>query len=192
MLEQVHISPNLHTSPEGVKYRLIAGRTTNPRIESKEKQLRAHTTTVEVIISDSQPARFGSQFGHAAIVVKGIAYSRAPRGYDSTNTYAKYVVIQQSFRNSIGYVLRVSPDEERRLEAELKRRVHATNDDPGGHPYSLLDNSCSSNVVDALHLIGILAHDPRGFGIVSPADVAVGLSHSDRIEEKRLYRKAGS
>lgn len=191
MLEQVNASPDVHIAPEGVKYRLIAARPTKPTPESEAQQIQAQTATVEVIISDSQPARFGSQFGHAAIVVNGIAYSRAPRGYDSTNTYAKYVAIQQSFRGSIGYVLRVTPDEERRLEAELKRRVQATNSDPKRYRYSLLDNSCSSNVVDVLQLVGILAHDPRAFGIVSPADIAVGLSHSKRITEKRLYRKAG-
>lgn len=183
MLEQLHISP------EGVKYRLVAIRAGTPATEPQLRALRAQTATIEVIISDSQPARFGSQFGHAAIVVNGIAYSPAPRGYDSTNTYAKYVAVQQSFRDSIGYVLRVSSDEERRIEAELMRRVEATNSDPARHAYSLVGNNGSSNVVDVLQLVGILAHDPRGFGIVSPADIAVGLSHSKRIKEKRLYRK---
>lgn len=43
-----------------------------------------------------------------------------------------------------------------------------------------------SNIVDALQLIGILALDPRGFGIVSPADIAVGLSFQANRRETAL------
>lgn len=183
MLEQIHVSA------DGVKYRLIATRPTTPATESEAKQIRVQTATIEVIISDSQLARFGSQFGHAAIVVNGIAYSRAPRGYDSKKSYAEYISSQQRFRDSIGYVLRVSPEEEKSIEAELKRRVEMTERDPAQHGYSLFKNNCSSNVGDVLRLVGIFAHDPRGFGIVSPTDIAVGLSHSKRVKERRFYRK---
>jgi hypothetical protein len=34
-----------------------------------------------------------------------------------------------------------------------------------------------------------IAHDPRGFGVISPADIVVSLSHSKRAKEKRFYRK---
>lgn len=186
MLEQVHVTP------DGVKYRLVAIRASTPAMEPQLKVLRAQTATVEVIISDSRLAKFGSQFGHAAIIVNGIAYSRAPTRYDAKRTYAEYVSDQRNFRDSTGYVLRVSPQEERAIEAEVKRRVEASNHDPVRHSYSLLGNSCSSNVADVLRQVGILAHDPRGFGIVSPADLAVGLSHSKRVKEKRFYRKIGS
>lgn len=81
-----------------------------------------------------------------------------------------------------------------KIEAELKRRVAVANSDPARHEYSLMDNSCSSNVADVLNLVGIVAYDPRwsAFGTVSPEDIAVGLSHSKRVKEKRFYPKQGS
>ena len=148
---------DIHIPPHGVQYQSITNQTTEPTVKSKGKLIRTDTTTVEVIISDSRPATFGSQFGHAAIIVNGIAYSRAPGGYDSKRTYVEYVAAQRNIRDSIGYVLRVSREEERRIRTELKRRVEVTNGDPTRHRYSLTANSCSSNVVDVLHLVGILA-----------------------------------
>lgn len=188
MPEQIHIAP------DGVKYRLIATRTTTPTADSDAKEVQAETSSVEVIVSDSRAISRGSQFGHVAIVVNGIAYSRAHDAYDAKKTSAEYISVQESFRDSVGYVLRLSPEEKRKIEDELKRRVRVTNSDPTRHGYSLLDNSCSSNVADVLNLVGIVAYDPRwsAFGMVSPEDIAVGLSHSKRVKEKRFYPKAGS
>jgi hypothetical protein len=109
-------------------------------------------------------------------------------------TYAQYVAVQVSFRDSVGYVLRVSPEEKKKIKAELKHRVAITNGNPSTHEYSLLDNSCSSNVADVLNVIGIVAYDPRwsAFGMVSPEDIASGLSHSKRVKERRFYPKDGS
>lgn len=183
-----------HISPDRVKYRLIASKTTTPKSDTGAKEIRTETDSIEVIISDSRLVSRGSQFGHVAIIVNGIAYSRAHEAYDSKRTYAQYVEVQKSFRDSIGYVLRVSSDEKKKIEAELKRRVTVTNSDPTRHGYNLLDNSCSSNVADVLNLVGIVAYDPRwsAFGVVSPEDIAVGLSHSKRVKEKRLYPKDDS
>lgn len=184
----------IHVSPDGVKYRLIATKTTTPTSDAEAKEIRAETETVEVIVSNSRLISRGSQFGHVAIVVNGITYSRAHEGYDSKKTYAQYVAIQETFRDSIGYVLRVSPDEKNKIEAELKRRVAVTNADPKHHEYSLLDNSCSSNVADVLGMVGIVAYDPRwsAFEMISPEDIIIGLSHSKRLKEKRFYPKDGS
>ncbi|AJX16565.1 hypothetical protein [Burkholderia ubonensis] len=181
-------------SPDGVKYRLISTKTTTPTSDAEAKQIRTETDSVEVIVSDSRLISRGSQFGHVAIVVNGITYSRAHDGYDSKKKYPQYVAIQETFRDSIGYVLRVSPEEKKKIETELKRRVAVTSADPEKHGYSLLDNSCSSNVADVLNLVGIVAYDPRwsAFGMVSPEDIAVGLSHSKRVKEKRFYPKDGS
>jgi len=188
------MSDQTHISSDGVKYRLIATKTTTPTTDTEAKEIRVETDTVEVIVSDSRLISEGSQFGHVAIMVDGIAYSRAHGGYDSKKTYAQYVAIQETFRNSIGYVLRVSPDEKQKIETELKRRVAATNTDPQHHEYSLLDDSCSSNVADVLNLVGIVAYDPRwsAFGMVSPEDIDVGLQHSKRVKETRLYPRTGS
>ncbi len=103
----------IHVSPDGVKYRLIATKTTTPISDADAKEIRAETETVEVIVSNSRLISRGSQFGHVAIVVNGITYSRAHEGYDSKKTYAQYIAIQETFRDSIGYVLRVSPDEKK-------------------------------------------------------------------------------
>lgn len=113
-----------------------------PTTDSEAKEIRIQTDSVEVIVSDSRLVSRGSQFGHVAIIVDGIAYSRAHDAYDSKKTYAQYVSVQQSFRDSIGYVLRVTPEEKKKIEAELKRRVAVTNGDPARHGYSLLDDSC--------------------------------------------------
>ncbi len=184
----------IHVSPDGVKYRFIATRMTTPTTDSEAKEIRIQTDSVEVIVSDSRLVSRGSQFGHVAIIVDGIAYSRAHDAYDSKKTYAQYVSVQQSFRDSIGYVLRVTPEEKKKIEAELKRRVAVTNGDPARHGYSLLDDSYSSNVADVFELAGIVAYDPRwsAFGMVSPEDIAVGLSHSRRVKETRSYPKSGS
>lgn len=185
------MSDQIHVSPDGVKYRLVGSKTTTPADDTEAKKILTQTDSVEVIVSDSRLVSRGSQFGHVAIIVNGVTYSRAHDGYDSKKTYAQYVTTQQSFRNSVGYVLRVSPDEQKKIEAELKRRVAVTSRNPAAHGYSVLDNSCSSNVADVLNLVGIVAYDPRwpAFGMVSPEDIAVGLSHSKRVKEKRIYPK---
>ncbi|WP_211474092.1 hypothetical protein [Collimonas humicola] len=179
---------------DGVKYRWVATKTTTPKTDADAKEIRIETASVEVIVSDSRVISPGSQFGHVAIVVNDVAYSRAHGGYDSKKSYSQYVQIQETFRDSVGYILRVSPDEKQEIEKELKRRVSVTNRDPESHEYSLLDNSCSSNIADVLNLVGIVAYDPRwsAFGMISPEDIAVGLSHSKRVKEKRFYPKDGS
>lgn len=181
------------TSPDGVKYRLIGTRTTTPATDAEAKEIRVETDSIEVVVSDSRLISRGSQFGHVAIVVDGIAYSRAHDGYDSKKTYSQYISIQETFRDSVGYIVRVSPHEKRLIKTELMRRAAVTNRDPRNHEYSLLDNSCSSNIADVLNLVGIVAYDPRwsAFGMVSPEDIAVGLSHSKRVKEQRLYPKSG-
>jgi hypothetical protein len=171
---------------------LIATQATTPTTDSKAKEIRTETDSVEVIISDSMMRYFGSQFGHVAIVVDGVVYSRAHDGYDDKKTHAEYISAQEGLRDSVGYTLRISPEEKKKIRVELKHRVAITNGDPTRHGYSLLDNSCSSNVADVLNLVGIVAYDPRGFGMVSPEDIAVGLSHSKRVTEKRFYPKDGS
>ena len=65
----------IHVSPDGVKYRLIATKTTTPTSDAEAKEIRAETETVEVIVSNSRLISRGSQFGHVAIVVNGITYS---------------------------------------------------------------------------------------------------------------------
>lgn len=184
----------INTLPDWVEYRVVATTAATSPSDVEPKEVHEHTDSVEVIVSDSRLISRGSQFGHVAIIVNGIAYSRAHDGFDSTKTREQYVAIQGTFRDSVGNVLRVSGREKKKIEAELKRRVAATGSDPAQHSYNLLDNSFSSNVADVLSMIGIIAYDPRwsAFGIISPRDIAAGLSHSHRLNERRFYSKDGS
>lgn len=57
-------------------------------------------------------------------------------------------------------------------------------------PYSLFDNSCSSNVADVLEMIGILAHDPRWIPFpVPPAEILAVVSKSNRLVKKIPHTK---
>lgn len=139
---------------------------------------------VEVLIFDSLP-RPASAFGHAAIGIDGLVYSRAHelyfkgrlRDYLNSNT-AKLK------RDVVGIRLSVSAAEKALIRAELERRVQVNGE------YSLFSNSCSSNVADVLEMVGILAHDPRYFATpVSPAELMAALGKSLRVVERTLYEK---
>jgi hypothetical protein len=179
----------IHVSPDGVKYRLIATRTTTPTTDSEAKEIRTETDSVEVIISDSRLISRGSQFGHVAIIVDGKVYSRAHEKYFTTGR--DDYLYRNAYRNRVGYVVRVSPGERQTIKTELERRVRLFTLDPKSHEYSFLDNSCSSNVADVLNTVGIVAYDPRwsAFGTVSPADIVTGLNHSKRVTRKIEYPK---
>ncbi|WP_211471671.1 hypothetical protein [Collimonas humicola] len=175
MPEQTHISP------AGVKYRLVATKTTTPTSDTAAKPITIHSESVEVVVSEPRLISAGSQFGHVAIIVDGIAYSRAHEKYFTTDRID--YLHRNGYRDSIGYVIRVSAGEKEIIRKELERRVRLFTLDPTSHEYSLLDNSCSSNVADVLDLAGIVSYDPRwsAFQIVSPADIDTGLSHSKRL-----------
>jgi hypothetical protein len=149
--------------------------------------------TVEVIVSDKRIPSRTSMFGHVAIEVNGTVYSQGPRGYEKERTHSEYIGDNCKFRDSWGYVLRVLPIEKGTIENELNRRVarYKGTDKP---QYDILVNSCSSNIVEVLGLVGIIANDPRWGGVMasSPADVDIALSRSKRLIEKRNYPKVQS
>jgi hypothetical protein len=61
---------------------------------------------------------------------------------------------------------------------------------PNGSTYSIVSNSCSSNVADVLESIGILAHDPRWFPTpVTPAELDAVVEKSKRLATKNYYPK---
>lgn len=179
----------IHLSPDGVKYRLIATRTTTSTSDSSIKEITVQSETVEVVVSEPRLMSFGSQFGHVAIIVDGKAYSRAHEKYFTTdrNDY----LYRNAYRDSVGFVIRVSPAEKQKIKTELERRVRLFTLNPESHEYSLLDNSCSSNVADVLSDAGIVAYDPRWSALmmVSPADIVTGLNHSKRVARKIEYAK---
>lgn len=183
MLEQIHMSQ------DGVEYRLVATEATSPATDASTKEIAAQSETVEVVISEPRLLSWGSQFGHVAIIVDGKAYSRASAQYFTTDR-SDYLH-RNGYRNSVGYLIRVSPKEREAIQSELERRVRLFAAHPKSYEYSLLDNSCSSNVVDVLKAAGIVAHDPRwlALGMISPADVVTGLNHSERVARKVEYPK---
>lgn len=144
-------------------------------------------TTVEVLVSDGRLLSQGSQWGHVAIDVAGVVYSRAHTGYDS-KPRSNYLYSNR-FRATVGLVLRVSPADVSTMRAELRRRV-ALNES-----YDLLGNSCSTNVADVLEMVGVLAHDPRfqwdasRRTAVSPKEVLLIVSRSSRVVRRTWYPK---
>jgi hypothetical protein len=200
MDDQIHISPN------GVKYRLVATKTTTPTTDTSVKEIVVDSSTIEVIVSDSRLRSMGSQWGHVAVAIDGIVYSRAHEEYVKIDqhTYLHGGVVALAngsirtsgnlWRDNVGLVLRVSPSEKEKVKQELERRVSVDRafkrKQPNSSTYSLLDNSCSSNVADALESIAILAHDPRWFPTpVTPAELSAVLEKSKRLAKKNYYPK---
>ncbi|WP_081538608.1 hypothetical protein [Burkholderia stagnalis] len=195
-----------HISPEGVKYRLIATRTTTPVTDTAIKEIFFDTTAIEVIVSDSRLRSRGSQWGHVAIEIDGIVYSRAHEEYvkidKSTYLHGGTVSLANGsirtsgnlWRDNIGLILRLSPSEKEKIRNELERRVSVDRAfkraNPQSSTYSVFDNSCSSNVADVLESIGILAHDPRWLPTpVTPAELSAVLEKSKRLARKNHYPK---
>ncbi|MDR5765523.1 MULTISPECIES: DUF4105 domain-containing protein [unclassified Caballeronia] len=173
-------------SPNGKTLTKVATKTTTLTKDSTPKQVHVQTDTVEIIISDSRAISMGSQFGHSAMVIDGIEYGRAHPGWDQ-DTKEHYLYRQQVSmrRDSWGYVLRITASEKQKMLSEIKRRMAENK------TYSVTDNSCSSNVAEVLEAAGIQAHDPRFafMDTISPADLMVGLKHSNRLVGQNVYPK---
>jgi hypothetical protein len=169
---------------------------TPPRFgyENKLHMAEAKTVTeptVEVFIFDGIFISSGSQWGHSAIDIDGKTYSRA---------HTKYVVLKRDQylsdnltklkRDVVGLVLRVSQEEKLKIIAELDKRVAEQK------PYSLTDNSCSTNIAEVLESVGILAHDPRfqmipsSSRMVSPKELLIIVSRSSRVVKRNNYKKS--
>jgi peptidoglycan hydrolase-like protein with peptidoglycan-binding domain len=148
-------------------------------------------STIEVFVFDAILKSAGSQWGHAAIDIDGIVYSRAHTKY-AVLQREEYIPSNLKTRDVVGLVLRVSKAEKEKIRAELDRRV-ALNE-----PYSITANSCSTNVADVLESVGILAHDPRfqlapsSTNSVSPKELLIVLSRSSRVIKRNNYKRVGS
>jgi hypothetical protein len=203
------MTEKIHISPDGVKYRLVATKTTTPTTDSSAKEIIVDSATIEVIVSDSRLRSMGSQWGHVAIDIDGTIYSRAHEEYVRIDRHTYFYggvvnLINGSrqtsgnlWRDNVGLVLRVSPTEKEKIKLELERRVDLDRgfkrDHPNKSTYSIFDNSCSSNVADALESIGILAHDPRWLPTpVTPAELGAVLKKSKRLAKQNYYPKQES
>ncbi|MEN7526668.1 PAAR domain-containing protein [Cupriavidus sp. DL-D2] len=163
-----------------------SGKTANPTLD-----------TIEVFVFDSRYWPPDSSFGHAAIGIDDVIYSRAHSVYykGSLTDYLRSNTRERWWdelrarwrgmnRDVVGLVMRLSSEEKGAIQDELERRVRES------APYSLTRNSCSSNVADVLEMVGILAHDPRYLATpVSPAELLGVLEKSDRLIERRFYPK---
>ncbi|MDR2924857.1 MAG: hypothetical protein LBU76_02740 [Azoarcus sp.] len=136
---------------------------------------------IEVVISDSLLS-VTSMFGHVAITVDWVAYTRAHSGY-FTYHHADYMLRQRKIRSSIGYFLYVTYEEKQKIKKELERRMRENK------PYSFMNNDCVTNVIEVLKVAGIEASDVRGFGATSPVALARRLTFSGRFIRKMSYPK---
>lgn len=143
---------------------------------------------IEVLIFDGRMISQGSQWGHAAIDIDGTVYSQSHSSYAALER-SSYMKANLEYRDVVGLTLRVSPAEKSSIKAELDRRVAAKK------PYSLTENSCSTNVAEVLEMVGVLAHDPRfqmtpsSSRMVSPKELLIVVSRSNRVLKRHNYKK---
>lgn len=173
------------TDDNGEILRLVARTKTTQHSDDSIKTITTDSTTVEVIVSDGRVVSQGSQWGHVAIDIDGTVYGMSHNGYDKR---AKSIYLNaNSYRDSIGVVLRVSLAEKEKMKDELERRLKI------GGDYNVLSNSCSTNVADVLESIGILAHDPRFFFApsssagVAPKELLIFILRSKRVVKRNEY-----
>ncbi len=172
-------------SPDGEILRLIAKMKTTPHSDNIAKPISTDSETIEVLISDSRLISSGSQFGHVAIEINDQVYGRAHSGWDQDGLKS-YLYRQQvkMNRDTVGFVLRASPEQKKQLLTEIKQRKQRNT------AYDLGTDSCSSNAAEVLGGIGIIAHDSRWSVIVTPTDMAVALKRSKRLIKINSYPKS--
>lgn len=142
--------------------------------------------TVEILVSDSSLRHMGSQFGHVAVDIDGVVYGRAVRAWDVDHK-VNYVLRQQSrmHRDTWGYTLAVTKEEKNAILREIQKQRK------DNKPYNLINNSCSSAMVNVFGVTDILIVDPRWSlgGMLSPSDIMDGLNKSTRVIKRRIYPK---
>jgi len=174
-------------NPDGSTLRFVGKVKTTAHVDESPKNIHTDSTTIEVIVSDGRLISMGSQWGHVAIDIGGYVYGMSHKGYDKRSR-TNYLAAN-SYRDSLGVTLRVSPDEKDKFRHELERRIKI------GGPYNLVANSCSTNVADVLESIGILAHDPRFIFApasnagVSPKELLIVIQRSKHAVRTNTYPK---
>ncbi|UOO76923.1 DUF4105 domain-containing protein [Neisseria sp. Dent CA1/247] len=142
--------------------------------------------TVEILVSDSSLRHMGSQFGHVAVDIDGTVYGRAV-SILSVNHKVNYILRQQvnMRRDTWGYTLAVTKAEKDAILNEIQKQRKENK------PYNLINNSCSSAMVNVFGVTDILIVDPRWSlgGMLSPSDIMDGLNKSPRVIKRRIYPK---
>jgi hypothetical protein len=137
---------------------------------------------VEILISDSRLTPIGSQFGHVAINIGGVIYGRAPAAWDIRGK-EKYLLDQGSRRSTIGYVIQLDDADKRKLFESIVDKIVKD------AKYSLVDHSCSGEIVASFAELGINVVDPRWTvgDIYAPADIDNFLKHAKQVIQTNLY-----
>jgi hypothetical protein len=140
------------------------------------------TEQIEIIIGEGTLGK-KSAFGHMAILINDIVYTQGPEGY-KIYSHENYIRNQSYFKNSFGFILRVTADEKRIIETEIKRHFNLNTN------YNELFNNCTTAIVNALDKASIIAHDPRFiFFTASPREFMTVIQRSDRFVTKKFYSK---
>lgn len=139
---------------------------------------------VEILISDVRLASLGSQFGHVAINIGGVVYGRAPTTWDIRGK-EKFLTDQEASRSTIGYVIQLDEIGKRKLFQSVINKIITD------AKYSLIDHSCSGEIISSFAELGINIVDPRWTvgDIYAPADIDNFLKHSEQVVKINLYPK---
>lgn len=142
---------------------------------------------VEILISDSLLTRMGSQFGHVAINIGGVIYGRAPAAWDIRGK-EQYLSDQGDLRSTIGYVIQLDDAGKQKLFQSVVNKIVQD------QKYSLVDHSCSGEIVSSFAELGINIVDPRWTvgDIYAPADIDNFLKHSKQVIQINPYPKVDS
>lgn len=172
---------NLNMQPEIFGY--------HRKIKAKEAVFSdVQDQAAEVFIFDAMMLSPGSQWGHAAVDIDDTIYTRAHSQYSFIER-GKYLRNNSFIRDFVGLVLKVSSREKKLMKQEFERRIAEQK------PYDIISNSCSTNVAEVLESIGILAYDPRfqhnptSSNAVTPKELLIVVSRSDRLIRRINYNK---
>jgi hypothetical protein len=139
---------------------------------------------VEILISDGLLTRMGSQFGHVAINIGGVIYGRAPDAWDIRGK-EKYLSDQGDIRNTIGYVIQLDEAKKQKLFTSVLNKIVKD------EKYSVIDHSCSGEIISSFAELGINIVDPRWTvgDVYAPADIDNFLQHSKQVIDINAYPK---
>ena len=119
--------------------------------------------------------RGSSSFGHVSSNINGRNYSWGPDGWDKTYpNAADYIKRQQKFRSGAGVVLKLTPDQERKLEQCYAK-------DRGD--YSFISNNCGDPHKDCLSkVLGVEISDS-----IFPVNIGNDLLDSPYYDGSTFY-----
>ncbi len=126
-----------------------------------------------------QPVGHGeSSFGHVSININGATFSYGPKGM-STPTTQEYLQRNNEFRNGVGMVLNLTPDQEHALEQWL---IEYDREHDDGQGYDVLRNNCGDPIEQGLSSLGI----DVGRNL-TPAALANALQNSGIVSGTNFY-----